>query len=109
MTRIALLNNETQGVWTTKSISFSATLKGAFSFKIGFVVNGVSNATFVALRSVALQHGPCAGDNRTVTPAAEVSFHCHETGHYIPKYRVCDGVQDCPVAEDEEEAICGEH
>lgn len=52
------------------------------------------------LREVELLDGQCG---QMIPPPlfTSVQFHCFQTGHYIPMYRSCDGVIDCPMGEDE--------
>lgn len=102
---VQIIDNVTDvasGEWHTHSQTFRANSK-SMAFRVGFKVNA-TRQSFVALRSVAVTHGSCRGDNGTFD---EQDFHCSQTGHYKPLHLICDGVEDCPMGEDEDEELCG--
>lgn len=83
-----------------------ADIKTQQPWRIELSVGGTGLLTRFEVKSIKLDRDTCTQvlnmRNRTVA-FEEVSFHCFSTGHYIPQYRACDGVIDCPMGEDEGE------
>lgn len=97
--------------WSSKRI----TITNREKFRLSIEISGLRRRTFFAIKSIPLEEGPCDHDVTTLdyettinNEDLEVDFHCYQSGDYIAQYKVCDGVYDCPMFEDEG-AICGEH
>lgn len=97
-------SNNTNGEWVTTSARFVANQNKGSSFVLGFSVAGNHNA-FVALKEMYVTTGECPGTPSNTT-FGNVYFRCSETGRNIAAYRACDGVEDCPMGEDENEEYC---